>query len=70
MPDWHFDVANKDDLDLKIRSEILGLDNVGRGDEIYGTVHVTYSDENVKTASLVPYLEARGVEFEWKKKGS
>jgi len=69
MPDWHFDVTSKDDLDLKIRAEILGLDIIGRGDEIYGTVHVTYSDENVKKASLVHYLEGRGVEFEWKHKG-
>jgi hypothetical protein len=68
MPDWHFDVNTKDDLDLKIRTEILALENVGRADEIYGTVHVAYSDDSVTRASLVSYLEARGIEFEWNKK--
>jgi hypothetical protein len=35
MPDWHFDVNNAGELDGKLR-EILFLENVGRGDEIYG----------------------------------
>jgi len=68
MPDWHFDVSSKDELDLKTRTEILALENVGRGNEIYGAVHVTSADENVMKASLVPYLEARGVSVEWERK--
>jgi len=65
MPDWFFDVSSKDELDLKIRTEILALENLGRGDEIYGTVHVTSHEESVMEASLVLYLKARGVSVEW-----
>jgi hypothetical protein len=56
------------ELDLKIRTEILALDNLQRSDEIYGTVHVTSTDEGVMEASLIPLLEARGVSVEWKRK--
>ena len=52
-------------LDVKLRNEIFALDNLGRGDEVYGTVSVVYSDENAKTSSLVAQLEARGVVFTW-----
>jgi hypothetical protein len=52
----------------KIRGEILALDLLGRGDGIYGTVRVTYSDEGAKRASLASLLEARGVAFSWEKK--
>jgi len=68
MPDWHFEVNTKDELDLKIRTEILALESIGRGNEIYGTVHVTSTDESVMQASLVPHLEARSVSVEWTKK--
>ena len=68
MPMWHFDVKDAAELDSKIRGEILALDLLGRGDEIYGTVRVTYSDENTKRASLVRLLEARDVAFSWEKK--
>jgi hypothetical protein len=67
MPDWHFDVNNAGELDGKLR-EILFLENVGRGDEIYGTVHVSYSDEDTKRASLIAVLQGRGVSFLWNKK--
>ena len=68
MPDWYFEVKDAAELDLKIRGEILPLDVLGRGDEMYGTVHVTYSDDRAIQASLVAYLEARGVLFSWEKK--
>jgi hypothetical protein len=56
------------DVDTKIR-EIYALHLVGRGDEIDGGVlHVDYSDECVKRASLIPWLESRGVTVVWHKK--
>ena len=67
MPDWYFDVNSAAELDGKLR-EILFLDNVGRGDEIYGTVHISYSDRGVELASLISVLEARGVSFSWEHK--
>jgi hypothetical protein len=45
--------------------DIFALDSLGRGDEICGTLHVRYSDDLVKSASLVPVLEARGVIIAW-----
>jgi hypothetical protein len=66
MSVWHFDVKNAADLDARLR-EILSLDNVGRGDEVNGTVHVSYSDEHVRRATLIGVLEARGVSFSWDK---
>jgi hypothetical protein len=68
MADWHFEVTSAAELDQKIRGEILALDNLGRGDEMHGTVHVTYSDDGVKLAGLLPLLEARGIAFTWHKK--
>lgn len=68
MPAWNFDVESAADLDIKLRNEIFALDNLGRGDEIHGTVSVVYSDENAKTSSLVAQLESRGVAFIWSKK--
>ena len=65
MPAWSFNVENAAELDVKLRNEIFALDNLGRGDEVYGTVSVVYSDENAKTSSLVAQLEARGVVFTW-----
>jgi hypothetical protein len=65
MPDWYFEVKDANELDSKIRGEILALDLLGRGDEMYGTVHVTYTNENTKRASLVAVLQARGITFEW-----
>lgn len=70
MPNWYFDVSSKEELDLKIRTEILALENIQRGDEIFGSVYVTSPDESVMKASLVPLLEARGVSVEWAKKRS
>jgi hypothetical protein len=67
MADWHFDAVTAGELDGKLRGEILALDNLGRGDEIRGTVHVTYSDESVKQAILIPLLQGRGVVFDWKR---
>jgi hypothetical protein len=54
------------ELDAEIRS-IFALDHVGRGDEIGGILHVDYTDESVKQASLIPLLERRGVVIEWRK---
>ena len=62
------DVKTAAELDVEIR-DVFSLDEVGRGDEISGTLHVDYSDESVKRASLVPLLESRGVTVEWHQKG-
>jgi len=61
------DVSSAEELDNEIR-DILALDRVGRGDEICGTLHVHYSDESVKKATLIPPLEARGVGIQWHRK--
>jgi hypothetical protein len=55
------------ELNAEIR-DILSLDNSDRGWEICGTLHITYTDESVKQASLLPQLEARGVAISWHKK--
>lgn len=59
-------VSSAAQLDAEIR-DIFFLDSVGRGDEIAGILNVYYSDESVKTASLISTLEARGVEVIWHK---
>jgi len=61
-------VKTADELDAEIR-DIFALDLVGRGDEISGTLFVNYSDESVKQASLIPVLQRRGVEIQWRKVG-
>jgi len=53
MPAWSFDVKNAAELDVKLRNEIFALDNLGRGNEIYGTVSVLYSEDDAKMSSLV-----------------
>jgi hypothetical protein len=68
MPAWSFDVENAADLNIKLRNEIFALDNLGRSDEIHGTVSVVCSDDDAKTSSLVAQLEARGVVFIWSKR--
>lgn len=68
MPAWSFDVKNAAELDFKLRNEIFALDNLGRGNEIYGTVSVVYSEEVAKTSSLVAQLESRSVVFVWHKR--
>ena len=55
------------ELDAQIR-DIFALDNVGRGDQICGTLNVEYADESVKRASLIPLLQGRGVEIVWHKR--
>ena len=55
------------ELDAEIR-DILALDEIQRGDEISGRLYVDYSDESVKSASLVSVLEERGVTIIWRKK--
>jgi hypothetical protein len=55
------------ELDAEIR-DILYLDDMGRGEEISGTLHVDYSDESVKQASLISNLESRGVAIDWRKR--
>jgi hypothetical protein len=67
MPAWHFDVKDAAELDSKLGGEILALEKIGRGDELHGTVHVTYADDDAKRASLVARLEALGIVFSWKK---
>ena len=59
-------VSSAPELDAKIRN-ILALDNVGRGDEIGGTLNVYYSDDSARLASLIPVLESRGVMIAWHK---
>ena len=70
MSNWSFDLTNSADqrleLDSKLRGEILALDNIGRGDEIHGSIGVIYSGDRVKGCSLIGPLEARGVAFSWK----
>jgi hypothetical protein len=61
------EVSSAIELNAEIR-DILALDNVDRGWEICGTLHVTYTDESAKRASLLPQLEARGVVISWHKK--
>lgn len=61
------DVNNAAELDAAIR-DIFALDQAGRGDEISGALHVDYISEATKSASLIPTLEARGVEIVWRKK--
>jgi hypothetical protein len=55
------------ELDKEIR-DIFALDLLQKSDQICGTLNVDYSDESVKSASLVPMLEARGVLINWRKK--
>ncbi len=55
------------ELDHEIR-DIFALDLAGRDDEISGTLHVYFSDDSVKQASLLPHLLARGVQVEWHKR--
>jgi hypothetical protein len=66
MPDWVCEVDTAAQLDAEIRN-IAALENVGRGDEIHGTFTVRYSDESVKKASLVSWLESKEVVVVWKK---
>ena len=61
------EVNSAAELNEEIR-KIFALDQIQRGDEICGTLHVHYSDESVKSASLAPLLEDRGVVIEWHKK--
>jgi hypothetical protein len=59
-------VDSPEELDAAIR-DIFALDNLGRGDEISGTLNVEYSDESVKQAFMLLLLEARGVHIAWHK---
>jgi hypothetical protein len=60
------EVKTADELDAEIR-DIFALDQVGRGDEISGTLYINYSDESAKLAHLLPTLERRGVAIVWRK---
>ncbi|MFY9742616.1 MAG: hypothetical protein WA252_10130 [Candidatus Sulfotelmatobacter sp.] len=66
MPNWICEVDTPAQLDAEIRN-ITALDEINRGDEIYGTFTVKYSDESVKSASLVSWLENKGVAVIWEK---
>jgi hypothetical protein len=66
LPEWNCEVGTKEQLDSEIR-KIAALEDVGRGDEIHGTFTVRYLDESVKDASLVSWLENRGVGIVWQK---
>ena len=61
------EVGSAVELNAEIR-DILSLDNLDRGWEICGTLHVTYTDESAKQADLLPQLEKRGVVIAWHKK--
>ncbi len=65
----HFDVNSAEELDAKIR-QIAALDNVNRGDQLEGTLEVAYENESVKQASLILWIESRGVAIAWNKKQS
>jgi hypothetical protein len=58
------EVETAADLDGEIR-DILALQDVGRDDEIAGTLHVYYSNESVKQATQLGQLEQRGVLIVW-----
>ena len=60
------EVGSALELNAEIR-DILSLEDLDRGWEICGTLHITYTDESVKQASLLPRLEARGVAISWHK---
>ena len=61
------EVGSAVELNAEIRG-ILSLDDLDRGWEICGTLHVTYTDEDAKRANLLPQLEKRGVVIMWHKK--
>jgi len=63
------EVGTVAELDAEIR-DIFALDLVQRGDQICGTLHVTYTDESVKQSHLVSQLEQRGIAIAWHKKQS
>lgn len=63
------DVNTKHDLDAQIR-DILALESICKSDVVWGTLHVFYTDESVKQASLIPLVRTRGVEIAWHKKPS
>jgi len=71
MPNWTFDLSSapneRQQLDSELRN-ILAMDNLGRGEEIYGSVAITYSNDDAKRASLIGVLEGRGVVFSWTRK--
>jgi len=54
------------ELDAEIR-DILALQHVQRADQICGTLYVNYTDESVKTATLIPALEQWGVTIVFRK---
>ena len=60
------EVKTAEELNEQIR-DIFALDLAGRGDEISGTLHIRYSDDSVKKASLIGQLQGRGVKIEWHK---
>jgi hypothetical protein len=60
------EVRTADELNAEIR-DIFSLDDVGRGDEICGTLNIYYSDDSVKDASELSRLEDRGVSVVWHK---
>jgi hypothetical protein len=66
MSEWTCNVKSAAELDSKIR-EIWALENVGRGDEIHGALYVEFSDDSVKEAHLIPWLERRGVTVVWRR---
>jgi hypothetical protein len=65
MPDWYCCVKTAAELDTEIR-KIASLEQLSRCDEIKGALFVEYSDEDVKNANLVGWLEHRGVAIVWR----
>jgi hypothetical protein len=61
------EVGSAVELNAEIRN-VLSLDDLDRGWEICGTLHITYTDETARQASLLPQLEKRGVGIAWHKK--
>ena len=58
-------VRSTAELDAEIR-DIFALDMVGRSHEIGGTLHVNYTDESVKQASLISFFLGIIIKLIWR----
>jgi hypothetical protein len=65
MPDWYCSVKTAVELDMEIR-KIVSLEQLSRTDQVTGALHVEYSDDDVKGANLIEWLEHRGVAIVWR----
>lgn len=63
MAIWTFSARDAQELDQQLRQDVLALDNLHRTDEIHGEVHVFSNNPDVKRATTIPVLQARGIKF-------